>query len=43
MYQRIAENFPSIPSKVDERYTLKMAVQSMVESGMKKRTGATKP
>lgn len=30
--------FPQIPvKKVDERYTSKMAVQSMVESGMKKK------
>jgi putative holliday junction resolvase len=35
---RFKKVFPNIPiQKVDERYTSKMAVQSMVESGMKKR------
>ena len=28
--------------KVDERYTSKLAVQSMVESGMKRKTGRIK-
>ena len=32
------KNFPHIPvKKVDERYTSKLAVQSMVQSGMKKK------
>ncbi len=35
---RFVKVFPNIPiEKVDERYTSKMAVQSMVESGMKKK------
>jgi putative holliday junction resolvase len=35
---RFVKVFPDIPiEKVDERYTSKMAVQSMVESGMKKK------
>jgi putative holliday junction resolvase len=35
---RFQKVFPNIPiQKVDERYTSKMAVQSMVESGMKKK------
>jgi putative Holliday junction resolvase len=35
---RFVKVFPAIPIvKVDERYTSKMAVQSMVESGMKKK------
>ncbi len=35
---RFKKVFPNIPiQKVDERYTSKMAVQSMVESGMKKK------
>ena len=35
---RFVKLFPSIPIiKVDERYTSKMAVQSMIESGMKKK------
>lgn len=34
----LSKNFPLIPvNKVDERYTSKMAVQSMVQSGMKKK------
>lgn len=34
---RFVKVFPTIPiEKVDERYTSRMAVQSMVESGMKK-------
>jgi putative Holliday junction resolvase len=37
------KNFPNIPiKKVDERYTSKMAVQSMVESGMKKKNRRNK-
>ncbi|MES1218754.1 MAG: Holliday junction resolvase RuvX [Bacteroidota bacterium] len=33
----LQKNFPSIPiKKVDERYTSKMAKQSMIEMGMKK-------
>lgn len=36
--QQFEKNFPSIPyQKVDERYTSKMAKQSMIESGMKKK------
>jgi len=35
---RFKKVFPNVPIvKVDERYTSKMAVQSMVESGMKKK------
>lgn len=35
---RFAKDFPSLPYKmVDERYTSKMAKQSMIESGMKKK------
>jgi putative holliday junction resolvase len=35
---RFVKVFPNIPiEKVDERFTSKMAVQSMVESGMKKK------
>lgn len=35
---RFVKIFPSVPIiKVDERYTSKMAVQSMVQSGMKKK------
>jgi putative holliday junction resolvase len=35
---RFKKVFPNIPiQKVDERYTSKMAVQSMVDSGMKKK------
>jgi putative Holliday junction resolvase len=35
---RFKKVFPTMPIlKVDERYTSKMAVQSMVESGMKKK------
>jgi putative Holliday junction resolvase len=35
---RFVKVFPAMPiEKVDERYTSRMAVQSMVESGMKKR------
>lgn len=34
----LQKNFPLIPvKKVDERYTSKLAVQSMVQSGMKKK------
>ena len=34
----LQKNFPSIPiKKVDERYTSKMAKQSMIEMGMKKK------
>lgn len=34
----LIKNFPQVPvMKVDERYTSKMAVQSMVQSGMKKK------
>ena len=36
--ETLKKNFPSIPVKtVDERYTSKLAVRSMVESGMKKK------
>ncbi len=36
--KELAKNFPHIPVlQVDERYTSKMAVQSMVQSGMKKK------
>ncbi|MEO5999141.1 MAG: Holliday junction resolvase RuvX [Chitinophagaceae bacterium] len=36
--QELVKNFPAIPvMKVDERFTSKMAVQSMVQSGMKKK------
>jgi putative Holliday junction resolvase len=36
--KELEKNFPSIPvKKVDERYTSKLAVQSMVQSGMKKK------
>lgn len=36
--KELNKNFPNIPiKKVDERYTSKMAVASMVESGMKKK------
>lgn len=36
--KELARHFPHIPViKVDERYTSKMAVQSMVDSGMKKK------
>ncbi len=36
--KELIKNFPLIPVlKVDERYTSKMAVQSMVQSGMKKK------
>ena len=36
--QELQKNFPQIPvKKVDERYTSKLAVQSMVQSGMKKK------
>lgn len=36
--KELVKNFPLIPViKVDERYTSKMAVQSMVQSGMKKK------
>lgn len=36
--KRLKKEFPSIPVKtVDERYTSKMAVQSMIEMGMKKK------
>jgi putative Holliday junction resolvase len=36
--QQLNKHFPSMPiKKVDERYTSKMAVRSMVESGMKKK------
>jgi putative Holliday junction resolvase len=36
--KELVKSFPHIPVlKVDERYTSKMAVQSMVESGMKKK------
>ena len=41
--KELLKNFPSIPiKKVDERYTSKMAVQSMVESGMKKKNRRNK-
>jgi putative Holliday junction resolvase len=34
----LQQNFPQVPlKKVDERYTSKLAVRSMVESGMKKK------
>jgi putative Holliday junction resolvase len=34
----LEKNFPAIPvKKVDERYSSKLSVQSMVESGMKKK------
>ena len=36
--KELEKNFPAIPvKKVDERYSSKLAVQSMVESGMKKK------
>ena len=36
--RELSKNFPGMPiEKVDERYTSKMAKQSMVESGMKKK------
>jgi putative Holliday junction resolvase len=36
--KELVKNFPSIPVKlVDERYTSKMAVRSMIQSGMKKK------
>lgn len=36
--KRLQKEFPGMPvKKVDERYTSKMAVQSMVQSGMKKK------
>ena len=36
--KELEKNFPLIPvKKVDERYTSKLAVQSMIESGMKKK------
>ena len=39
----LVKNFPLIPVlKVDERYTSKMAVQSMVQSGMKKKNRRNK-
>jgi putative Holliday junction resolvase len=41
--KELLKNFPSIPiKKVDERYTSRMAVQSMVESGMKKKNRRNK-
>ena len=41
--KELQKNFPTIPiKKVDERYTSKMAVQSMVESGMKKKNRRNK-
>ena len=41
--KELLKNFPNIPiKKVDERYTSKMAVQSMVESGMKKKNRRNK-
>lgn len=40
---RFVKLFPSIPIiKVDERFTSKLAVQSMVESGMKKKNRQNK-
>ena len=40
---RFVKLFPNIPIvKVDERFTSKMAVQSMVESGMKKKNRQNK-
>lgn len=36
--KELEKNFPGIPvKKVDERYTSRLAVQSMVQSGMKKK------
>jgi putative holliday junction resolvase len=36
--KELEKNFPGIPvKKVDERYSSKLAVQSMVQSGMKKK------
>lgn len=36
--KKLQKEFPSIPiEKVDERYTSKMAVQAMIEMGMKKK------
>jgi putative Holliday junction resolvase len=36
--KELEKNFPAIPvKKVDERYTSKLAVQSMIESGLKKK------
>ena len=36
--KKLQKEFPGIPLKtVDERYTSKLAVQSMVQSGMKKK------
>ena len=41
--EELVKNFPSTPvMKVDERYTSKMAVQSMVQSGMKKKNRRNK-
>lgn len=35
---KLRKNFPAMPvEKVDERYTSKMAVQAMIEMGMKKK------
>lgn len=40
---RFKKVFPNVPiEKVDERYTSKMAAQSMVESGMKKKNRQNK-
>jgi len=39
----LTKHFPHIPvKKVDERYSSKMAVQSMIESGMKKKNRRNK-
>ena len=36
--KELSKNFPQVPiMKIDERYTSKMAVQSMIQSGMKKK------
>lgn len=41
--KRFQKIFPNMPiEKVDERYTSKLAVQSMVESGMKKKNRQNK-
>ena len=37
-HKKLQKEFPSIPvEKVDERYTSKLAVQAMIEMGMKKK------
>lgn len=42
--ERLKKEFPQIPiTLVDERYTSKMASRAMIDMGMKKSRGATKP